>query len=157
MSGARGGGGPEPERLAARIRDEAARAGIPAPGPALADRLGELLARLYRWNARINLTAIRDPDEGVRRHVVESLFALGRIPPDARGTLCDLGSGNGFPALPLLLAREGLEGVLFERVARKVDFLRAAIGGLGLTGRVTVREENLSSPENLPPDCRWVT
>ena len=145
--------------LARLVRSEASRLGLASPGAALADRLGELLALLYRWNRRINLTAIRDPREGVVRHALEALVAMPAL-PDAGSSqmlLCDLGSGNGFPALPLLLARGDLRGVLFERVARKADFLRAAIARIGLRERAEVCETSITDIRDLPEEARVVT
>ena len=113
----------------------------PVPDPIL-DQLAAHLSLLYRWNSRINLTAIRDPREGIRRHVLESLEALPAV--DAclreRGAgesplLADLGSGNGYPALPILFARPDLRGELWERTARKTDFLAAVLRRTGSARR----------------------
>ncbi len=159
--GGRGGGGPTPAagEMTRLLREEAGRLRLTAPDDALAGALGELLALLYRWNRRINLTAIRDPRDGVVRHALEALVALPVLPEPGSDELlvCDLGSGNGFPVLPLLLARSDLRGVLFERVARKVDFLRAAVARLGLAGRVEVLETSLSGIDDLPEEARVVT
>jgi len=55
---------------------------------------------LLRWNEKLNLTAIRDPLEILYRHFCESMFAVGAIPVD-KGRLADIGSGPGFPGIPL--------------------------------------------------------
>src|SRR6202453_4863412 len=68
--------------------------------PSLLSQFSTYLDLLLKWNARTNLTAIRDPEEIVRRHFGESLFAARHIPAEAK-TLLDFGSGAGFPGLPI--------------------------------------------------------
>ena len=63
---------------------------------AILPQLSAYLDLLLKWNARTNLTAIRDPEEIVRRHFGESLFAAHHIPAETK-TLLDFGSGAGFP------------------------------------------------------------
>ena len=103
-------------------------------------RLAEFLALLLRANAGINLVSRREaiPEVLVERHLVDALEALPLVPsPGARRLrLLDIGSGGGFPAIPLLLARTDLEGVLVESVGKKARFLEQAIEALGLTARV---------------------
>ncbi len=142
-----------------RLAEEAARAGAPLPAADIQDALLRHLELLYAWNRRINLTAIRDPGEGMRRHLVESLCGLPFLPaaPGGGGLLADIGSGNGYPALPLLIARPDLQGVLFDASERKTDFLRAACRAAGCLDRVTVRHERLGAPDELPTETRIVT
>lgn len=87
---------------------------------------------LLKWNAKISLTAIRDPEEIVRRHFGESLFVAQQVPSDAT-TLADFGSGAGFPGLPIAMLRAQLQVTLIESQQRKVAFLREAIRELQLT------------------------
>ena len=71
--------------------------------PSLYSQLSAYLDLLLKWNARTNLTAIREPEEIVRRHFGESLFAAQHLGhPD---TLLDFGSGAGFPGIPIALLR----------------------------------------------------
>lgn len=93
-------------------------------------RLSAYLDLLLKWNARTNLTAIRDPQEIVRRHFGESLFA-GRHLGDP-GTLLDLGSGAGFPGLPIALLYPEIGVTLAESQNKKATFLREAIRTLEL-------------------------
>jgi len=104
---------------------------------------------LLRWNARINLTAIRDPEEIVTRHFGESLFAayhlfpavypLTSVPPVVKGSdratgrLADLGSGAGFPGLPIKLWAPGITLTLIESNHKKAAFLREVARSLTLT------------------------
>ena len=119
-----------PERmavlLAPYLREEI---GIPAEH--LYAQLGAYLDLLLRWNAKTNLTAIRDPEEIVCRHFGESLFAAALIPEGTR-TLLDLGSGAGFPGVPMLLLRPELIVTLAESQGKKVAFLRELVRTLSL-------------------------
>ncbi|HEY9127542.1 MAG TPA: 16S rRNA (guanine(527)-N(7))-methyltransferase RsmG, partial [Acidobacteriaceae bacterium] len=96
----------------------------------LLPQLSAYLDLLVRWNARTNLTAIRDPEEMVRRHFGESLFAAQHLGSPA--TLLDLGSGAGFPGLPVALARPEIAVTLAESQGKKATFLREVVRTLGL-------------------------
>ena len=108
------------------------------PVPAgLYGQLSVYLDLLVKWNARTNLTAIREPEEMVRRHFGESLFAgvqiAGRVGKDA--SLLDFGSGAGFPGLPIQLLLPGVRVTLAESQGKKASFLREAVRTLGLQHR----------------------
>ncbi len=83
---------------------------------------------LQRWNARINLTGIRQPAEIARRHFGESAFLHRALP--AASSFVDIGSGAGFPGLPLATLRPGASVVLLESKRRKAAFLREASMGM---------------------------
>lgn len=90
-------------------------------------QLGQILTYLrllLRWNQKINLTGIRDPEECVTRHFGESLFVAGHL--ELRGSLLDIGSGPGFPGLALKIAFPELAATLLEPVAKKRAFLKEA-------------------------------
>jgi 16S rRNA (guanine527-N7)-methyltransferase len=96
---------------------------------------------LLRWNARTNLTAIRAPEEITTRHFGESLFAAQQISPagnspesNAPTTLADVGSGAGFPGLPIKLWAPQLHVTLIESHQKKATFLREVIRTLNLSG-----------------------
>jgi len=95
---------------------------------------------LLRWNQRINLTAIRSPEECIRRHFGESLFLRRWV--EVKGRLLDVGSGAGFPGLALKLMGGELTTVLLEPVAKKRSFLKEVVRCCSLTG-VEVRGERL--------------
>jgi len=97
-------------------------------------QLAAYLRLLLKWNARTNLSAIREPGEIVRRHFGESLFAARQL--GACATLLDFGSGAGFPGLPMQLLRPGLRVTLAESQNKKAAFLREAVRTLGLTTEV---------------------
>ena len=88
---------------------------------------------LLKWNARINLTAIRAPEEIVQRHFGESLFAAQHILAQRLvKTAIDLGSGAGFPGVPFALLAPEVEVTLIESSQKKSTFLRELIYLLGL-------------------------
>jgi 16S rRNA (guanine527-N7)-methyltransferase len=88
---------------------------------------------LLKWNARINLTAIREPNEIVQRHFGESLFAakylLDQHLPEAA---IDLGSGAGFPGVPFAMLAPEVGVTLIESQQKKATFLKELIHALGL-------------------------
>jgi len=92
---------------------------------------------LLRWNARINLTAVRQPEEIVTRHFGESLFAARHLfpAPAAAGParVVDVGSGAGFPGLPVKLWAPAIHLTLIESSHKKATFLREIIRSLTLT------------------------
>ena len=102
---------------------------LPVP-QGLLPQLSAYLDLLVRWNARTNLTAIRDPEEMVRRHFGESLFAAQHVGTPA--TLLDLGSGAGFPGIPIALARPEIAVTLAESQGKKSSFLREVVRTLDL-------------------------
>jgi 16S rRNA (guanine527-N7)-methyltransferase len=118
---------PEPESgIAAKLNRFLAESGQPALDPAQCARFAAYYALLHRWNARINLTAIRTEDEILRRHFAESIACARAIPASVR-TLLDFGSGAGFPGLPIALCSPEIAVVLAESRGKKAAFLREAV------------------------------
>jgi len=107
------------------------------------DQISTYIDLLIRWNSRVNLTAIRTPEEIVTRHFGESLFAARHLFPldsqislektPTRGLLVDIGSGAGFPGLPIKIWSPQTRVTLIESNQKKVAFLREAIRALTLT------------------------
>ncbi|TFG86510.1 MAG: 16S rRNA (guanine(527)-N(7))-methyltransferase RsmG [Gemmatimonadales bacterium] len=122
-------------------------------GVVLAEPLLESLEwlgrELLRWNRTHNLTAIVDPDEVREKHLVDSLTLLPLLAGAQR--LLDLGSGPGFPALPLKIVRPELEIVSVDAVGKKIAFQRHVARTLGFTGFTAVH----GRAEELPahPAC----
>jgi 16S rRNA (guanine527-N7)-methyltransferase len=108
---------------------------------------------LLKWNAKLNLTAIRDPEEIITRHFGESLFAARQLFPtgDSRESVIDLGSGAGFPGLPIKLWSPDIDLTLVESNHRKATFLREVIRALDLRSVVvlTQRAESASLRTDL--------
>lgn len=108
---------------------------------------------LLKWGRRMNLTGLRDTQSIVRRHFVEPVETADLI--GEQGRLLDLGSGNGFPAIPLAILHPGLRVVLVESSQKKSEFLWAVIRELGLRrARVETRrvERRADLDDLLPTD-----
>ncbi len=105
---------------------------------------------LLTWNEKVNLTAIRDPLEILYRHFCESIFAAEAIPLK-NGRLADVGSGGGFPGLPLKIMRPGLQVFLVESNIKKVTFLAEIIRELGLNGAQVLARRYEELGEEVAP------
>jgi 16S rRNA (guanine527-N7)-methyltransferase len=101
----------------------------------LAGRFEDYLSLLLRWNARVNLTAIRDEEGILRRHFIESI-ACARALPAGIATLLDFGSGAGFPGIPIALCRPEIALTLAESQGKKAAFLSEAVRVLGVAATV---------------------
>jgi 16S rRNA (guanine527-N7)-methyltransferase len=88
-------------------------------------------AELMRWNKKINLTAIRDPLEIAIKHVLDSIIPSGIIPGDKK-KLLDIGSGGGFPGIPLKILMPSLSVTLIDASQKKISFLKQVIRSLKL-------------------------
>ena len=109
-----------------------------------------LLEELERWNRRINLTAIRDIDEMVSGHVLDSLA----VRPLLRGdSVLDIGTGAGFPGLPLAIVEPEVRFVLLDSNGKKISFVREMIGRLGLSNTEAVK----ARAEDYAPGKRFDT
>jgi 16S rRNA (guanine527-N7)-methyltransferase len=113
-------------------------------------KIQQYMRMLLTWNEKVNLTAIRDPLEILYRHFCESMYAAVAVPLEC-GRLADVGSGGGFPGLPLKILRPGMQLFLVESNVKKATFLAEVARDLGLTdARVLVsRYEELG--EELTP------
>lgn len=121
------------------LAEQAATFGLMLTPPQLA-QFARYEALLLAWNEQLNLTAVRDP-AGIRlRHFLDSL-TCATVTGDLSGQrLIDVGTGAGFPGLPLKLLYPSLHLVLVESVGKKARFLEAVVADLALTG-VTVLAE----------------
>ncbi len=111
--------------------------------------LGRFLDLLTEANARMNLTRIVERDEAWSRHVLDSLTLLPYIEAAGARHLLDLGSGGGFPGVPLAICRPDLPVTLLEATGKKARYLAETATALGLEN-VTVlseRAETLGSPD----------
>jgi len=107
---------------------------------------------LLKWNARINLTAIREPSEIVQRHFGESLFAAKHLlEQKLPQTAIDLGSGAGFPGVPFALLAPEVQVTLIESQQKKATFLKELVHALGLknTRVFSDRAENYPGTADL--------
>jgi 16S rRNA (guanine527-N7)-methyltransferase len=122
-------------------------AGLRKLTPEAAEQFDAYLELLLKWNSKLSLTAIREPERIVRRHFVECIQCAQVVPALPEGsTLLDFGSGAGFPGIPIAICRPEVRVTLAESQGKKAAFLREAIRTLTLDvevfhGRV----------EELPP------
>lgn len=113
------------------IEDEAKRVGLALSAAQVRSCL-DFAELALRWNARIQLTATRDIEEFLERHVLDSLHLAAAIPLGA-SRLVDVGSGGGLPGLVVAITRPELDVTLLEPVRKKHAFLAAARRDLALT------------------------
>lgn len=111
------------------IRDGAEQIGVPV-SDAQVDLFSRHADLLLQWNRRINLTAIVDPTEMAVKHYLDAIAPLHHIPAD--GPLLDIGTGGGFPGIPLKIMRPHQPMTLIDSVRKKISFVRHAIRELGL-------------------------
>jgi 16S rRNA (guanine527-N7)-methyltransferase len=115
-----------------------------------AERLALLLDELAKWNKKVNLTAIRDPDEMITAHLLDSLVAA----PLLEGkTVLDVGCGPGFPGLPLAIVEPEREFTLLDSNNKKIMFVQHVAGLLGLDNVVAVKGRG----EDYAPGHRFDT
>jgi 16S rRNA (guanine527-N7)-methyltransferase len=102
-----------------------------APTALLCDQIRTYINLLLRWNQRISLTTVIDPTEILRFHFGESLLAVTTV-PIRHGRLADVGSGAGFPAVPLRMVSSDLSVILIESNQKKATFLAEIVRELHL-------------------------
>ena len=123
---------------AAEIQTGNLVAGAEALGIVLTDAQARRFVRYYaelaRWNERVNLTAITDWDAAQSLHFLDSLSAARALSPEllASCEFVDVGSGGGFPGIPMKLAFDGMRGTLLDSTAKKTAFLSHAVETLEL-------------------------
>ena len=118
-----------------RLNQLLAEARLGAVDEETAARFGDYISLILRWNARINLTAVRDEEGILSRHIIESIV-LARLVPHRVASLLDFGSGAGLPGIPIALCRREIAVTLAESQGKKAAFLQEAVRSLGLSARV---------------------
>ena len=132
------------ETEAAQLRAGASELGVSLQ-PSQLQALSQLLDELARWNQTYNLTAIRERGQMLTHHVLDSLS----IAPFLRGDRCiDVGTGAGFPGLPLAIAQPDRHFTLLDSNGKKIRFVAHMIRSLGLArvSAVHARAEEYAEP-----------
>lgn len=129
-------------------RELEAPAAFSLPSDGQIARLGRFLDILGLWRARLSLISVSDPLVILRDHVLDSLALLPWVHDNLR--VADLGSGGGFPGVPLAIFRPGAELTLIESRRRRVSFLNEVARSLGLTN---VRVIEARGEEVVPGLC----
>ena len=128
-----------------------ALAALPGTLPeAAAPALVTLIEELARWNRKVNLTAIRDRDEMVTHHVLDSLVVRPLL---EGGRILDVGTGPGFPGLPLAIAEPDRNFALIDSNQKKIAFVEHAARTLGLSNVTAVKARG----EDYAPGHRFDT
>lgn len=91
---------------------------------------------LVEYNQKVNLTAITEPDEIVIKHFSDSLALMKYAPDGLKGNLADVGTGAGFPGMPLLISCPDVNVTFFDAVNKKLDFIRFVLKDTGLDADV---------------------
>ena len=119
---------------AGEIESLVAAAGLKHLEQSAAEQFSSYLGLLLKWNAKLNLTAVREPEAIARRHFLESIQCAQALP--AVETLLDFGSGAGFPGIPIAICRPDIQVTLGESQAKKAAFLRETLRTVKLKGEV---------------------
>jgi len=106
---------------------------------------------LLEWNKKINLTAITDERDIILKHFIDSLTVWPHLPGGALDFI-DVGSGAGFPGIPLKIARPDIRMTLLDSTNKKITFLNAAINTLELTGTAALHAR--AEEAGRQPDMR---
>lgn len=128
-------------------------AGFISLSPAQLEALERHFELLLQWNAKMNLTSLTELPEAATRHYGESLFLASRL---TAGRIVDIGSGAGFPGIPIAIARPDCSVDLVESHQRKAVFLREATRGLPNVRVLGVRAETLIRPGSGDPEYDWL-
>lgn len=128
-----------------RLNELLGEAGLASLEPKPVAQFELYLSLFVRWNARMNLSAIRDEESILSRHFVESIACAFALPLGV-STLLDFGSGGGLPGIPIALCRPEIEVTLAESQGKKAAFLQEAVRALGIAAKVHARRaETLNS------------
>ncbi len=122
-------------------------------GPEAIGRLAKFYEIVRESNDLLHLVAPCSAEEFAIRHILESLSLLAYLPANAK--FADVGTGAGLPAIPCLLARDDLSGVLIESKEKKARFLAEAVGRLGIRERAAII--NRQFEETDAGECSFVT
>lgn len=113
------------------LKENATSLGVELDGEAL-ERFDRLAYLLIEQNKTMNLTAITDPDEVVIKHFADSISLFKAVKPEENAKILDLGTGAGFPGIPLLITRPDLDLTMVDSTAKKLGYVARTVEDLGL-------------------------
>ncbi len=118
--------------------------------PAQTDAFQTYLELLLEWNKKMNLTAITDPREVCIKHFVDSLTVLDAVEPKTNAKVLDVGSGAGFPGIPLKIAREDIQLTIIDSLQKRLTFLQEVLDKTHLSAELLHgRAEDFGREKNL--------
>ena len=114
-----------------------------------AETLKRYMDGVLQWNEKVNLTAITDQDEFVQKHLIDSLLCAETLAFTESSSICDVGTGGGFPGVPLAVCYPDKEFVLMDSLAKRVKIVQQLCDELGIGNITTVhgRAEDLARQE----------
>lgn len=112
----------------------------------LAEKLEEMMRLALEWNEKINITAIKTPEDFISKNIIDSLTLIGRTELSSAERIMDLGTGGGYPGLPLALANPDKQFVLMDSVGKKLTVVSSIAEELGINNVETIhaRAEDLA-------------
>jgi 16S rRNA (guanine527-N7)-methyltransferase len=132
------------EDAGSRLNELLEKAGLEPLDAPTASQFEAYLSLFIRWNGRLNLSSVRDKEEILSRHIIESIVVARSIPLQIV-TLLDFGSGGGLPGIPIALCRSQIAVTLAESQDKKAAFLQEAVRVLGISAKVRAdRAETLT-------------
>jgi len=106
---------------------------------------------LQEWNEKVNLTAIVEDEDVIKKHFIDSIKSFKREEFKKASTLIDVGTGAGFPGLPISIMKDDIKVTLLDSLNKRVNFLNTVINELGLSNVITIhsRAEDGARDKNL--------
>lgn len=133
------------------LKERAAACGITL-SPVQLEKFERYRALLLEWNQKMDLTAVTD-DAGIdNRHFLDSLSLLRLFPEGLNGKICDIGTGAGFPSIPLKIMQPNLAMTLVDSLQKRITFLETVVEDLSLTEMTLLHEraEDFLKPNRTP-------
>jgi len=121
----------DPSEMRARLKELVTAADLMPLGDETASQFVDYLSLFVRWNHRLNLSAVREEEAIISRHIIESIVVSNTLPLGIK-TLLDFGSGAGLPGIPVALCRPEIAVTLAESQSKKAAFLQEAVRVLGI-------------------------
>lgn len=102
------------------------------------DKFIDYMRLLQEWNEKINLTAIVEDEDVIKKHFIDSIKAFKREEFKNANTLIDVGTGAGFPGLPIAIMKEDIKVTLLDSLNKRINFLNTVVNKLGLSNVTTI-------------------
>jgi 16S rRNA (guanine527-N7)-methyltransferase len=138
-----------------QLKDILAPYGVDADD-CLCEKIREYMATLAQWNSKVSLTTHTDPVEVLRFHFGESFFAVSKL-DISKGRLADIGTGAGFPGIPIRMVCPALELLLIESNLKKAAFLSEVLRKMEISGSSVIRKRMGEVAANEAKEIDFVT